>query len=199
MPSESNPPSTTGRVADVQEARPSVSLVTSPHATQPQVSQDAHDHASIDGAAALASWLQAARNHPGRPGIPARTPEALGIIIQALQDGCTESEAARRAGIDRTALWRWCQQEPSLEAAVQHAKRVHGADWYADANRRIIESHPGDPRTVGAVAIGLKLRGYLQDRAPQVLIVQGEGAASRWAKSRDQVIDAQVTRDGGRE
>jgi hypothetical protein len=68
-----------------------------------------------------------------RPSLP--DDEIKARVLEALRDGWSYTLASRKAGIDRSTLFRWRQSEPAFEQACQDAIES-GLDAAEDAIRR---------------------------------------------------------------
>lgn len=53
----------------------------------------------------------------------AKYQEAAPVILKSLEDGCTNKEAAERAGINEDTFYTWQKEKPDFSEAVQRAKR----------------------------------------------------------------------------
>ena len=66
----------------------------------------------------------------------AKYAEAAPVILNALEDGCTNKEAAERAGINEDTLYTWLKEKPDFSEMAKRARK----DGEANAIHRVENS-----------------------------------------------------------
>lgn len=115
-----------------------------------------------------------------------RTPEAQATVERMVAEGAALSEVARAVGVDEATLWRWRQDDPEHDRAMDRA-RIAWAAHHIDEAVRIADERPAE-ETALTIA---------RDR----LRVDARARAAAWhAERAAQRLSIDVTvRDGGRE
>lgn len=68
-----------------------------------------------------------------------KRPEAMPIILQALEEGCTNLEACKKAGINKETFYAWMREKSDFSDLVQRAKQNALANSIAKVERSLLE------------------------------------------------------------
>lgn len=73
----------------------------------------------------------------------AKYQDAAPIILTALEEGSTQEDAARKAGIDKTTFYAWIKDKPNFSNLVKRAKEVGREKSLEAVERSLIDLAKG--------------------------------------------------------